>query len=88
MRILANENFPGDAVDALRQRGHDVVWVRTDAPGSKDTEFLLAHNAKNASLSLLKDLASWPFALANRLCAELSCSESRRRRQRMWHKWR
>ena len=40
MRILANENFPGDAVMALRQRGHDVVWVRTDAPGSRDIEIL------------------------------------------------
>lgn len=40
MRILANENFPGDAVAALRQRGHDVAWVRTDAPGSNDVEVL------------------------------------------------
>ncbi|PYV18987.1 MAG: hypothetical protein DMG21_03115 [Acidobacteria bacterium] len=38
MRILANENFPRDAVDALRARGHDVVWVRTDCPGSPDRE--------------------------------------------------
>jgi hypothetical protein len=40
MRILANENFPGDAVMALRARGHDVAWVRTDAPGSDDAEVL------------------------------------------------
>ncbi|MBM4254680.1 MAG: hypothetical protein FJ147_02155 [Deltaproteobacteria bacterium] len=40
MRILANENFPGDAVEALRQKGHDVVWVRTDAPGSDDRTVL------------------------------------------------
>jgi len=40
MRILANENFPGDAIDALRQRGHDVAWVRTDAPGSSDRQVL------------------------------------------------
>lgn len=40
MRILANENFPGDAVTALRQRGHDVIWVRTDAPGTSDVEIL------------------------------------------------
>ena len=36
MRILANENFPRDAVEALRQQGHDVAWVRTDAPGISD----------------------------------------------------
>ena len=36
MRILANENFPGDAIAALRQGGHDVAWIRADAPGSSD----------------------------------------------------
>jgi predicted nuclease of predicted toxin-antitoxin system len=40
MRILANENLPGDAVAALRQRGYDVAWVRTDAPGSSDWQVL------------------------------------------------
>ena len=40
MRILANENFPFDAVSALRDYGHDVVWIRTEAPGSSDTEVL------------------------------------------------
>jgi hypothetical protein len=38
MRFLANENFPGDAVIELRAAGHDVVWVRTTAPGSSDEE--------------------------------------------------
>ena len=36
MRILANENIPGDAVELLRRRGHDVSWVRTDSPGASD----------------------------------------------------
>lgn len=40
MHFLANENFPGDAVAALRAGGHDVTWVRTDAPGSPDSEVL------------------------------------------------
>jgi predicted nuclease of predicted toxin-antitoxin system len=40
MRILANENFPGKAVEALRKQGHDVAWVRTDAPGNNDTQVL------------------------------------------------
>ena len=40
LRILANENFPGAAVQALRARGHDVGWVRTDAPGSSDVDVL------------------------------------------------
>lgn len=36
MRILANENVPGDAVAMLRSRGHDVVWIRSDSPGATD----------------------------------------------------
>ena len=32
-RVLANENFPGEAVEALRSRGHDVAWVRPPSPG-------------------------------------------------------
>lgn len=40
MRLLANENFPGDAVVALIAAGHDVVWVRLDAPGFSDSEVL------------------------------------------------
>lgn len=31
MRLLANENFPLDAVEALREAGHDVLWIREDA---------------------------------------------------------
>ena len=27
MRFLANENFPSDAVAALRQQGYDVTWI-------------------------------------------------------------
>ncbi len=38
MRILANENFPSKAVEALRAHGHDVLWVRTDSPGSPDSK--------------------------------------------------
>ena len=40
MRILANENFPGDAIAVLRERGHDVAWIHSDAPGSSDVEVL------------------------------------------------
>jgi predicted nuclease of predicted toxin-antitoxin system len=47
MRILANENFPGDAVAALRARGHDVAWVRSDAPGSTDVEVLARAQAQD-----------------------------------------
>jgi len=40
MRVLANENFPREAVEALRSHGHDVAWVRTDSPGSSDEEVI------------------------------------------------
>jgi predicted nuclease of predicted toxin-antitoxin system len=40
LRILADENIPGDAVELLRARGHDVVWVRTDSPGVADETHL------------------------------------------------
>jgi predicted nuclease of predicted toxin-antitoxin system len=50
MRILANENFPGDAVLALRERGHDVAWVLTDAPGSSDEQVLERAQAENRVL--------------------------------------
>ena len=40
MRFLANENVPGGAVDALRRAGHDVAWVRADAPGAPDSDVL------------------------------------------------
>jgi predicted nuclease of predicted toxin-antitoxin system len=36
MRILADENMPGDAVAMLRSRGHDVLWIRIDSPGATD----------------------------------------------------
>lgn len=39
-RFLADENFLGDAVTALREAGHDIVWIRTDAPGSTDRQVL------------------------------------------------
>jgi hypothetical protein len=40
MRFLANENFPGAAVQVLEAAGHDVVWVRMAAPGTADLDVL------------------------------------------------
>lgn len=40
MRLLANENFPKSLVTGLRARGHDVAWVREDAPGATDPKVL------------------------------------------------
>jgi hypothetical protein len=56
MRILANENFPGDAVEALRQQGHDVAWVRVDALGSDDGTVL--QRAQNVFSSPLTKISA------------------------------
>jgi predicted nuclease of predicted toxin-antitoxin system len=40
-RLLANENVPADAVEAIRQAGHDLAWVRETSPGATD-EVVLA----------------------------------------------
>ena len=40
LRILANENFPGPVIRALRQRGHDVASVKEIMRGSGDRAVL------------------------------------------------
>ncbi len=50
MRLLADENFPKPAVDALRVDGHDVLWARTELAGAIDVALLdLAECPKDAS---------------------------------------
>ena len=39
-RILANENFPSLVVGAMRDRGHDVLWARTELSGAPDDVIL------------------------------------------------
>jgi predicted nuclease of predicted toxin-antitoxin system len=58
MRFLANENFPHEAVAALRRLGHDVGWVRTDAPGSTDRQVLERAVAEDRVLLTTKILRS------------------------------
>jgi predicted nuclease of predicted toxin-antitoxin system len=40
VRLLANENIPGDLIHALRENGFDVAWIRTEAPGSSDPDVM------------------------------------------------
>lgn len=40
MQILADENVPGSVVAALRQQGHDVLWVAEAMPAISDGEVL------------------------------------------------
>ena len=68
MRILANENFPGDAVSALEAQGHDVVWIRVDAPGSSDT-VILARAQKEMRVLITFDKDFGELAFRSRLPA-------------------
>lgn len=62
MRILANENFPGDAVISLRQQGIDVAWVREDSPGISDTQVLeRAQNEGRTLITFDKDFGELAF---------------------------
>lgn len=66
MRFLADENFPGGAVAALRAAGQDVAWVRTDAPGSTDQAVLEQAVAEGRILVTFdKDFGelAWRFGL-------------------------
>ena len=47
MRLLANENFPLDAVEALCSAGHDVAWIREDSRGISDDKVLLRAQQEN-----------------------------------------
>jgi predicted nuclease of predicted toxin-antitoxin system len=62
VQFLANENFPLDAVEAVRQLGHDVAWIRTDAPGSKDRDILRrAESELRILLTFDKDFGDLAF---------------------------
>jgi hypothetical protein len=66
VRFLANENVPGDAVTELRRAGHDVAWVRTDAPGSRDEDVLArAVRERRVLITFDKDFGelAWRSAL-------------------------
>lgn len=68
MRLLANENFPQDAVTALRNEHHDVVWVRTDAPGNRD-EDILAYARRDSRILLTFDKDFGELAFRSKLPA-------------------
>ena len=62
MRLLADENVPGAAIGALRTRGHDVLWVREEAPGSDDPTVLArAVSEGRVLLTLDKDFGELAF---------------------------
>ena len=64
MRLLANENFPGLAITAIRSRGHDVAWIREDSPGISDHAVLSRATAEERILITFdKDFGELVFRL-------------------------
>lgn len=64
MRFLADENFPGIAVTALREAGHDICWVRADAPGASDRSVLdRAAREKRVILTFDKDFGELVYRI-------------------------
>jgi predicted nuclease of predicted toxin-antitoxin system len=71
MRLLADGNFPLPTIEALRQAGHDVTWVRTDHPGAKDAALLeFAKSDRRVLVTLDKDF--WQIAIQRRQPLEQS----------------
>jgi predicted nuclease of predicted toxin-antitoxin system len=50
MKLLANENLPLDMVEALRDVGYEVAWIRADSPGADDVTVLARAVAENRVL--------------------------------------
>jgi predicted nuclease of predicted toxin-antitoxin system len=68
MRFLADENFPLDAVEVLRENGHNVAWIRSDSPGIADPQVLERAQAENRIvLTFDKDFGE--LAFRNKLLA-------------------
>ena len=65
MRLIADENFPLPTIEALRQAGHDVTWVRTDCHRTKDAA-LLDRAAAEGRILLTLDKDFWQIALQRR----------------------
>ena len=63
MRILADENIHLFIVEALQTHGHDVTWMRRDAPGTADAEILpLANQQERTLLTYDTDFGELIFA--------------------------
>ncbi len=63
MRLPADENIHLTIVNALRAAGHDVAWMRLDAPGTDDADILpLANQQDRTLLTYDTDFGQLTFA--------------------------
>ncbi len=64
LRLLADENLARDFVEALRARGHDVAWVRDDAPSTADPAVLARAVAEGRTvITFDKDFGELAFSV-------------------------
>ena len=70
MRFLADENFPGIAVTALREAGHDIRWVPTDDHGASDRIVMdRAAREERVILTFDKDFGELVFRIGGAVAA-------------------
>lgn len=62
MKLLADENIPGNTVNRLRKAGIDVVWILETSPGISDDKILKkAHDEHRIVLSYDRDFGELIF---------------------------
>ncbi len=71
MRFLANENVPGPVVAALRERGHDVLWIKESMPGVDDPG-VLALAQRESRVVVTADIDFGELAFRSGLPAQCS----------------
>ena len=69
MRYLADENVPGPLVSMLREAGHDVAWILTDARGEDDRP-ILARGVVEHRIVLTLDLDFGELSFRDRLAGQ------------------
>lgn len=67
MKLLADENIPSSVVRALSDGGYDILWVRTESPGSSDSDIMkLACSENRLILTYDKDFGE--LVMKDHLC--------------------
>jgi len=85
MRLCANENIPEDCVVRLRERGHDVLWIREAAPGGPDPDVLArALTEDRLLITFDKDFGELVLEEARKPRVASFCSESHSLLRQPW----
>ena len=67
MKLLADENIPSSVVRALADRGYDIVWIRTEAPGISDLD-VMRYACRDYRIILTYDKDFGELAVKDNLC--------------------